>query len=224
MPLLDTLLSVVAPHACLVCRREGSLLCEWCVLDAFEPIPSRCYNCKRLTIDSATCVSCKRRAPLRHVWIRTQYSGVPKQLLHSFKFDRARAAAPLLAAAMGEALPYLPASTLIVPVPTATSRVRQRGYDQAVLLAQEVARQTSHNTEHAVVRLTQSRQVGSDRTHRLKQLETAFLIPKPQHIRGRDILLIDDVITTGATLQTLARNLKQNGAKSVSALLFAQKQ
>lgn len=223
MPFLDIFFSVIAPHACLVCQKEGKLLCDWCSVDAFGPIPSRCYHCKRLTQDFATCPSCRRRAPLKHVWIKTQYLGVPKQLLHSFKFERAHSGAPLIAKAMAEVLPYLPANTIIVPVPTATSRVRQRGYDQAVLLAHDVAKQTGLKMELALARLTQSRQVGADRKKRLGQLEAAFYVAKPHKIKRADILLIDDVITTGATLETVAQELKHAGAKSICALTFAQK-
>lgn len=224
MPLLDYLFSVIAPHACLVCLKDGKLLCDWCILDAFEPVPSRCYHCKRLTSDFATCLACRRRAPLRHVWVKSQYSGVAKQLLHSFKFERARSAAPVIASAMYETLPYLPVNTILVPVPTATSRVRQRGYDQAVLLARSISKHTGLNMEIVLVRLTQSRQVGADRQKRLKQLEAAFYIKKPKTIKGADILLVDDVVTTGATLEIVARNLKHAGAKSVCAVVFAQKQ
>lgn len=224
MPLLDNLLSLIAPHACLQCGREGDLVCGWCRLEAFVPVPSRCYRCKRLSDNSATCLSCRRRAPLRHVWIATGYGGIAKDLLHAFKFERARAALQIIGSVSTEALPYMPRDTLVIPIPTATNRVRQRGYDQAVLLARYIARQTGLSYAQPLVRLTKSRQVGADRRHRLTQLERAFYLPNPEKTQKQDILLVDDVITTGATLETVARLLKQSGAKSVSALLFAQKQ
>lgn len=224
MPVVDYLLSYVAPHACVACGIEGTLLCEWCELDAFMPVPGRCFRCKRLSADSATCSTCIRQIPLKNVWVRTEYDGIPKQLLHRFKFERAVAAVGQIARATAETLPYLPATTLIIPVPTATSRVRQRGYDHAVLIAKEIAKQTGLPYQEPVVRLTQTRQVGAGRKLRLSQLEAAFFVTQPQMVRRKDILLIDDVVTTGATLQAVARALKQAGAKSVRAAVFAQKQ
>ena len=224
MPLLDSVLSILAPHTCLVCGREGKLVCDWCAVDAFPPLPSRCYRCRRITSDFALCDRCKKQTPLRHVWIRTDYDGSAKDLLHSYKYERARAAVLPVARAVDEVLPYLPADTLLIPVPTATSRVRQRGYDHAALLARSLARQHHLAWLRAVTHLSQSRQVGSSRQQRLTQLADTFIVTKPALVSGRDILIVDDVVTTGATLEAMARVLKQAGAKSVNALAFAQKQ
>ena len=113
-------------------------------------------------------------------------------------------------------------NTIIVPVPTATSRVRQRGYDQAVLLAKEVARQSGLKYTHCLSRTTQAHQVGAGRSQRIKQLSGAFRVTKPDQVMGVHILLIDDVITTGATLESAALLLKKTGAKRIDALVFAQ--
>lgn len=224
MRIVERILSLVAPHICLVCGREGSLMCLWCAPDSYAAVPSRCYRCKRLMRDSSTCSSCKRHAPLRHVWVRTEYDGYAKQLLYLLKFGRAQAAAAIVAKTMAEILPYLPKDTVIVPVPTATSRVRQRGYDQSILCARQVASLTGLRYTQPLTRLTQSRQLGAHRKERLAQLQGAFMVTRPAEIRRKHILLIDDVITTGATLQTAAKLVKTTGAKSVSALVFAQKQ
>ena len=224
MPLLDCLLALIAPHDCLVCGAEGSLLCLWCTPDAFPALPSRCYRCKRLTSDFALCDRCKRQTPLRHVWVCTDYDHTAKALLLHYKFGRAQAAATNVAAALDETLPYLPPKTLLVPVPTATSRVRQRGYDQAVLLARQLAQRRHLNCVRAVTHLSQSRQVGANRNQRLAQLKDVFVVTKPGLIKGMEVLVVDDVVTTGATLEAMARVLKQAGAKSVQAVAFAQKQ
>lgn len=224
MSLVDTAISVLAPHSCLVCGRDGRLICEWCVADAHVELPSRCYKCKRVTTDFALCDRCKHHTPLRHVWVRTQYDGVAKQLLQAYKFERARVAQALIADAMQETLPYLPAGTVVVPTPTATSRIRQRGYDHAWLLAREIAKNRQFGLARAVTHLSQSRQVGASRDKRLTQLADSLVVTKPAQITGKNVLIIDDVVTTGATLETMAKVLKAAGVKSVNALVFAQKQ
>ena len=224
MPLLDSVLSILAPHTCLVCNTEGSLLCPWCADAALLPIPSRCYRCARLTSDYAVCEKCKPKTTLRHVWIRTDYDGVAKQLLHDYKFARAQAGASAIVLALSDVLPHLPTGTLIVPVPTATVRVRERGYDHALLVARQLAHLKKLDYDRAVTRLTQSRQVGANRALRLTQLEHAFLVAHPRLVKGADVLLVDDVLTTGATLETMARLLKRAGARTVNAVVFAQKQ
>ena len=224
MPLLDSLISVIAPHTCLICGREGRLVCNWCMPDAFIALPSRCYRCKRITTNFAVCDRCKKQTRLRHVWIRTDYDGNAKELLHVYKFERAQAAVRTIAEAMDELLPFLSAETLVIPVPTATSRVRTRGYDHAALLAREIARKRGLVWLRAVTHLSQSRQVGAGRQKRLVQLDNDLLVTKPVLVKGRDILIVDDVVTTGATIETMAQVLKKAGAKSVNALAFAQKQ
>lgn len=223
MLLLDRILSVVAPHSCIVCGIEGKLLCGWCSPDALPPLPSRCYLCQRLTPDSATCHKCYKSQVPRHVWIATDYEDVAKTLIQGFKFDHQRAGAPIVGSAMASALPYLRPDSLIVPVPTASSHIRQRGYDHAELLARQIARRKHLQWSKAVSRLTQSRQVGASRQQRLTQLKDCFMVSKPGLIKNANVLLIDDVVTTGATLEAVTTALKQAGAKTVNAVVFAQK-
>lgn len=222
MSLIEKVVALVAPHSCLVCSQEGKLICSVCAFESFPYLPSRCYRCKRLTQDFAVCSNCRQSTSLRHVWIRTAYEDAAKELIHHFKFERAQAAAPIIAAFIGDQLPYLN-SAIIIPVPTATERVRQRGYDHSVLLAKNLARKLNMSYTPALRRLTHTRQVGANRKQRFEQLRAAFSIVKPDQINGKQILLVDDVITTGATLETLAKLLKKAGAKQVNAAVFAQK-
>jgi ComF family protein len=120
--------------------------------------------------------------------------------------------------------PLLPAEpdVMVVPVPTATSRVRGRGYDQAKLLARELSRQARLPYLDCLVRSGHTHQVGASRYQRLSQLEGAFRLKDSKKVRGTRILLIDDVMTTGATLETAAGLLKAGGAGQVAAMVFAQ--
>ncbi len=116
----------------------------------------------------------------------------------------------------------LPENALLVHIPTATSRVRQRGYDQAELIARQAAKRMGLPHKGALMHLGQKQQHGASRAQRLAQLRDAFRIIRPDLIEDRHIVLVDDVITTGATLDAAAQALKAAGAKRVSALIFAQ--
>jgi ComF family protein len=221
---IEKLTALIAPHYCLVCRTSGELLCAWCLPEVLTPPPSRCYRCHRATAESAVCPKCRRHAPLGHVWVACEYGGASKQLLHKFKFERAKAAVFPVAMAVESVLPYLNEQMLVSYIPAATSRVRIRGYDQSALVSRRLARSLNRRHGGLLERYGQSRQVGARREQRLAQLEGAFLARHPETVKNARILLVDDVVTTGATLATAARALSLAGAKSVDAAVFAQAQ
>ncbi|HSX32472.1 MAG TPA: phosphoribosyltransferase family protein [Candidatus Saccharimonadales bacterium] len=144
---------------------------------------------------------------------------MPKAVVHSLKFGRAQAAAKDIAAAMAASLETA-TFTAIVPVPTVSARVRKRGYDQAALIARELARLTGLPYASLLIRTGGSRQVGHTRIERRQQMERAFRAVDPA-AQYSHVLLIDDVITTGATCEAAARTLRQAGVASVSAAVFA---
>jgi ComF family protein len=143
--------------------------------------------------------------------------------IKSYKFKRNRALARPLACLLAEQLPYFKFPPVIVPIPTATTRIRRRGYDHAKMLAEALAKQTSWACVALLRRVGQTRQVGAKRISRIEQLKGAFRPVRRDMILGSNILLVDDVITTGATVSEAARVLKLAGAKSVSAVALAQK-
>lgn len=224
MTLIERLAGLLAPHHCLCCGVTGELLCAWCQPEAFVALPSRCFRCHAATTDCAVCPKCRRAVPLRHVWVASEYDGTAKRLLHLLKFEHTRAAARPAAAALEATLPYLDDQVLVTHIPSATSRIRVRGYDQSALLAKRLALRLNCHHVTLLTRHGQSRQVGAKREQRLKQLDGAFQPRRPELIKNAHIILIDDVVTTGATLTEAAKVLKVAGAKTVDAAVFAQAQ
>jgi ComF family protein len=223
MALLEVIIGVVAPLSCVICGREGLALCAMCGFEALEPVPPRCFLCLKRTADYRTCSNCRRRVPIRHAWVASEYSSAVANVVKSYKFKRNRALTRPIAKLMAAQLPYFKNTPVIIPVPTATARVRQRGYDHALRLAGELAAQTGWPMVEHLRRIGQARQVGAKRMGRIEQLRGAFRPIRMDLLAGRDVLLVDDVITTGATVSEAARTLKSAGAKSISVLAVAHK-
>jgi ComF family protein len=138
------------------------------------------------------------------------------------KYERAQAGLHEAAVLMAPLLRVVPEDVVLVHVPTASSRVRMRGYDHALRIAHELSKQTGLPRLVLLARVGQAHQVGANRAARLQQLQSAFRPVHSPDIRGKHIVLVDDVLTTGATLETAARVLKKAGAKRISAIVFAQ--
>lgn len=221
MSFLDKLIGKIAPHNCLACGDEGHLLCAACT-DRLTMVTERCYRCRKVSPGGLTCSGCRSVSQLDRVQVATVYSGSAKALIWQLKLAGARAAARIMAKRMTLVLGQATEAAIIMPVPTATGRVRQRGYDQAGLLAHELARQTRLPRLDCLVRHGQSHQHGVPRHKRLTQLASAFHVRRPNSLRGTNVLLVDDVITTGATLQAAAAALKLAGAARVEAVVFAR--
>jgi ComF family protein len=151
------------------------------------------------------------------------YEQLAKDLVWRLKFAHAQDAAREMAALMRPSVGHQQEiDFLIVPVPTATTRARQRGFDQARLVAQELARSVRQPYADVLARQNQAHQVGASREQRKQQLAGAFRVTKPWPIKHVRILLIDDVVTTGATLEAATAALRAVGARHIEALVFAQ--
>jgi ComF family protein len=152
------------------------------------------------------------------------YDGSARTAVLALKFQSARYLVPL----MGELLRYELArrplrAEVVVPVPLAPARLRQRGFNQAGLLAEQIV-DAVHGTLRAGVLARQARPAQQTLTaaERLVNLDGAFRCALPAEVSGQRVLLVDDVATTGATLSACAATLAEAGARRVSALVFAR--
>lgn len=224
MKLLERFYSIIAPHDCLACGKEGSLLCQSCRSEEITPLPPRCYSCFRLSQGWRVCTACRKRGVTLHmVAVCTQYRGAAKELLYTLKFGRAVAAAETIAKCMVPLSEFLEPDCIITEVPTASSRVRQRGYDQSKRIAKAYAASIDRQYASLLWRMGNTRQVGQSRAARIEQSLAMFRIRNVESVKGRHVVIVDDVLTTGATIESAARCLKRSGAASVSAVLFAHR-
>jgi ComF family protein len=230
MSVLEAAIGWLAPSTCIGCGVEGIALCIACSSSEILPFGERCFGCGSLSSRSKTCKTCRAKNAPNYVWVSTDYEGLAKNLVQRFKFEHNRASAGSISQLMAGTFlsqnsdkQIASKNYLIIPVPTAGARVRQRGFDHTSLLAKSLSRRLALSIENALGRLGSSQQVGAPRRLRAAQVKNAYYAKKHDKIKGRNILLIDDVVTTGATLSEAARELRQSGARSVDALVFAKR-
>ena len=147
------------------------------------------------------------------------YEGPVRKLVHRLKYESVRAAAVPLAAQMA----YLPSGEeeIIVPVPTDKKRERRRGFNQSSVLAKHIARELGMQMEQALVRVeTRRPQTGLSAGERKENLVGCMV--SGDAVNGKRVLLVDDVVTTGATICEAARALRQAGAKSIRVFAAAR--
>jgi len=150
----------------------------------------------------------------------TSYDDIGKELIVRFKFEGDQEAGRLCARYMADVV-NADDFDVVVAATTTPARRRQRGYDQAELLAREVARRLRLPYVRGLVRVKNVHQIGNDRALRLLQSEGLYEAVRVERLTSKRVLLIDDVTTTGATLRSAAITLEQAGAESVYCLAFA---
>jgi len=146
-----------------------------------------------------------------------------RELIHVFKYGRVETLARPLGRFLRLALPRTERFDAVVPMPLHWMRRWTRGFNQSALLAREIARRSSLPVRN-LVRRTKSTapQAGLTNAGRRANVSGAFRVPRPERVRGLRILLVDDVMTTGATASACARALKQAGAARVVLLTVAR--
>jgi ComF family protein len=238
----DGLLDALFPSRCVVCQqpvrgRAAALgpLCEPCRAEAPAPPAPLCERCG-LPLASTTlacgpplCSACRAQPP---AFARARGAalydpgGAGAALataLHAFKYRGVRPLARPLAALMTARL-AIPPAVVLAPVPLHRSRLRERRYNQAALLARAIARHVPRPVllGALVRRVATPPQAGLDALARRASLASAFTVAQPQAVAGRHLLVIDDVITTGATADACARALLAAGAHRVDVYAVAR--
>jgi ComF family protein len=229
-------LSSILPPLCLSCdnmlmERQGFCSACWGRLNFIaSPFCAACGLPFPFTgmegDDKTLCGSCLEERPLfteaRSVFVYDQTS---KDVILSFKHHDRTDAAPALATLLSQAgRAMIEACDVIMPVPLHRMRLFTRRYNQAALLAQALARASGKKVD--LVSLTRPRATPSQghltRAQRYKNVEGAFVLSKTADIKGKNILLVDDVLTTGATANACAKALLKGKAKNVMILTLAR--
>ncbi len=229
MSLLDAVADVFFPPACAACDAvlpAPGAFCEGCRALVLEVGPVSCARCSepgRFPEDG--CARCRvLPPPFERAWAPFEHDGAMARAVHRLKYedrpDLSRPLGRLLAAAARDELERLPGA--LVPVPLHVSRFRERKFDQAALLAVALGEVTGRAVEETWLSRTRAtpRQVGLSDTAREENVAGAFLASPAAN--AQDVVLVDDVFTTGATAKEAARALRQAGARRVWVLTLAR--
>jgi ComF family protein len=215
--IIQQLIEFITPGECLNCGKEGALLCQNCLPVSIITKRPTCYRCNKLSETGKTCSSCRSSSKLAGVTVASHYDGAIKELITALKYGHQRSAATISANLI---TPLLSTEDFDVVTAVPTSPQRRRGYNQAALIAKAVARDLCLPYRETLARTRNIHQVGAARQQRLEQVKGIFRSTKD--VFGQRVLIIDDVLTTGATMAECARELKTAGAKRVWGAVVAK--
>ncbi|NML94286.1 ComF family protein [Novosphingobium olei] len=240
--LLVPLLDLVFPPRCPLCGEalaEQGGLCSACWSTLVVPGDPSCSRCQRPLAqtdapadaardsDRLVCAACLVRPPRHHgISAATLYTAPSRKLVLAFKHGRRVALGALLARLMAARVPPLDGPWLVVPVPLHRWRLWKRGYNQSAVLAQHIARALGQPL--CIDALERTRRTpslgGLDRRSRARALAGAIRAnpARSGRIAGASVLLVDDVLTSGATTDACIKALRQAGAARVRIACFAR--
>ncbi|MCX5705336.1 MAG: ComF family protein [Candidatus Omnitrophica bacterium] len=236
--LIHGLRAIVYPKTCLSCRKklaekaDDGFLCSQCRGKIKKNLPPFCVSCGRQLdkrwLAKNICPACqKNNLSFDRAYSPCTYEGVIKELIHKFKYnDREHLGEPLSRLMSEFIREYsLPIDYIdcIIPIPLHKTRLREREFNQSEVLSKYLAQEFNKElVSNAIERFRHTRTQTELVTHqRASNVKNSFRVTDPQAIKNKNILLIDDVLTTGATSSEAAAALKSAGANIVFVLTIA---
>ena len=218
-------LDLLFPLWCIGCGREGEVVCRSCRETIRFIGPSFCERCGRPVLEDGVCHNCAGIA-LTIDGIRAPFlfQGILRQAVHELKYRNLKAIAPFLAGEMASYLQKYPLEAdILVPVPLHARRLKERGYNQSELTARYLSALTGIPWKsNILVRQRHSPPLArsASREERRENIAGAFAV-SGEGLAGKNIILVDDVSTTGSTLDACAAVIKAAGAQKVWGLVAA---
>lgn len=231
---LNALLNIITPHVCHICGKGAdSYLCKDCIHGINLITEGFCSVCGVPFISKSpflhTCGTCIKKKPkftkARSIGV---YEGILRDAVHKFKYNGKTSLAKPLGLFMAERVSSIfsrkAEAFLVIPVPLHKKRLKERGFNQSLLLARGIAE--IHHIPLDYLNLKRIRytepQINLKGEERLKNIRGAFAVENARIFKNQEILLIDDVYTTGATVAECTKVLKKSGAKGVFVLTLAR--
>jgi competence protein ComFC len=226
------LFGLLFPKRCVCCRKTGHYLCEKCFSYLSFDVKSLCLYCDRPSYNSLTHPVCKGKYTIDGCFSAVSYNKTAKKLIYSFKYkpyikDLRTLLSELFYESIIQKEEFMTllakGNWTIVPIPLSGLKLRKRGYNQAEILSFELSKRLSIPEMSLLARAKDTKsQFKLSKEKRRENIKGAFIINRKQTINNHNILLVDDVVTSGATLLEAANILKRNGAKKVIGLTLAR--
>jgi ComF family protein len=221
-------ISAQVPSRCVVCHAwPAQTVCEACVQSFAQPV-ARCSTCA-LSVPSGVhqCGACLTNAPpVERALAAVAYDYPWSALIGQFKFQQDPGLARTFAQMMRSAPwfePALEAADYVIPMPLSMQRLKSRGYNQSLVLALEL--ESRKTIPHLLLRIKDTPpQSTLHRDERLESVKNAFAVDplRTAQLQGKKVVLLDDVMTSGASMHSAARALRQAGAAHITAMVFAR--
>ena len=222
---ISRLLSFLEAYFCPICGNpSGAEICPNCRKQLFKAT-THCLKCSKLLKKAVICPRCLKNPPqLDELLICFDYRDTARELVLAAKYGRNRLALKFMAGQIQEK--FLENQNnlkidLIIPIPLTKQRLEERGFNQSHYLAENL-KKFAELDKKLLIKINKNPQSGIKEAElRRKNILGAFSLTDKEKIKGKNILLIDDVYTTGSTLNEAAKLLKNNKANKIFALTFA---
>jgi ComF family protein len=232
---INGLINLIYPARCIVCKRyildkdKQKFICDLCQSTIKKNIPPFCKYCSRHIDDgSSICKECKDKTfYFDEAFSSCVYEDPLREIIHQFKYNGKDYLGRFLAGLLIEFINTykLPMKDFdfIIPIPLYPSKLRQREYNQALILAEYIAKEFKLKLlKDALYKIRNTpAQAELDSQQRWKNISDCFRVNPKISLKDKNILLIDDILTTGATTSEAAKTLKSKGARKVTVLVLA---
>lgn len=235
---INGLINTVYPKKCLACKEklkvpaQNEPICARCLVKIKKNIPPFCSSCgrhlKKTNLTKNICPHClETKLHFDRAFSPFAYEGAIKKLIHEFKYRGKNYLGPYLSAMMVEFIKEydLPIDYIdfIIPIPLHKTKLREREFNQAQILAELIAKEFGKDTLIGALKRHRYTKTQTDLeiAERLENVKDSFLVTNPQTVKDKNFLVIDDVLTTGATSSEAAAALKEAGANIVLVLTLA---
>jgi len=229
----DFLIDLFFPKFCFNCGKEGEYLCSDCLalIDILEY--QFCLVCGKRVIDGKTCLRCRSKTRLDGLYFAVSYQNkLIKKLISQFKYkpfikDLSKTLASLIITHfyLSNKIDFLVSEkSILVPVPLDRKKLKLRGFNQSEEITKELSLLLKIPlVNNALIKIKNTQpQIELSKEERKENIRGAFLCRDAEQVRGKKIFLIDDVFTTGATMEECAKVLKSAGARQVWAIAVAR--
>jgi len=227
--LWKTFVDMLFPLSCLLCGREDVWLCPDCQRQLARYDATRCPNCTAGVKPHAFCPACSREAQLDALCILYSYDDpTVEELVQTLKYRYATSLSSvftdLFSLRKTELSSFIGKESVIVPIPLHSKRERERGFNQSAILAKSIASCLNARYDQGILKRTRytEPQAQLNKEGRKQNMRDAFICVDSLAVSNKNVILIDDVATTGTTLESAASALRKCGVRSVRGLAFAR--